>query len=154
MDPFREIERMFGMFENGPRGFPGMITMSSSTSSTGGLHPSMDLQETQKAYKLTAEVPGIPQKDIEIKVSDNRVCVSGRRTIDFSPSNKVNISPKDEDASAFLCWERRPGEFQRCFTLPNKVNEGKVAATLKDGILEVTLEKMTPSSVMRSVPFN
>ena len=150
-DPLRDIDEIRKIFSGDTRGlFPGAIVSSSgshpglymSSSSTNWM-PSVDLLDTPQKYILTAEVPGVTKEDIEVDVSDNRVCLTGKRQFDSAKAD-----PKSQDV--YLFREIMPGEFKRCFTLPSKINESRVDAHLNEGFLEIALEKQNPGKTMKS----
>ena len=97
----------------------------------------MDLYETAEAYVLTAEIPGVDRDDIDIQTSDGRLILSGMRR---------------ERATAceqFHRIERGHGHFSRAFSLPEPIDVGAVSADLKDGVLTVTIPKLTDRGARR-----
>lgn len=92
--------------------------------------PAVDIKETNSEYNLAFEVPGMTKEDIKISVENNLLSISGeKRTEERKDTDKVHR------------LERSYGSFQRSFTLPRPVQGDKVAASLKDGILKVTVPK-------------
>mmetsp|Transcript_39797 Transcript_39797/g.62911 ORF Transcript_39797/g.62911 Transcript_39797/m.62911 type:complete len:171 (-) Transcript_39797:107-619(-) len=151
-DPLRDLDELKKIFGGDNRGFfSGPIIQSSGNISHPGLYmsasstnwmPSIDLLDTPKSYVLTAEMSGVHKENIEIDVSENRVCLSGKR---MSESSK-----NDSSQDIFLCREILPGEFKRCFTLPSKIDENRVDAHLTDGVLEIRLDKANPGKTLKS----
>lgn len=92
--------------------------------------PAVDIKETPKEYIVTAEVPGIPKKDIEIEISDNILTIKGERK-----------SEKEEKSESYHRVERAFGSFCRSFTLPTQVNPDKIEANFKDGLLNIKIPK-------------
>ena len=92
--------------------------------------PSVDIQETNDAYTITADLPGLKKKDVKITVNDGTLVISGERTYE----NK-------DDNGSFHRRERGYGSFQRSFHLPETVLEEKITASFKDGILAVEAPK-------------
>lgn len=92
--------------------------------------PSVDIQETNDAYTITADLPGLKKKDVKITVNDGTLVISGERTYE----NK-------DDNGSFHRRERGYGSFQRSFHLPETVLEDKITASFKDGILAVEVPK-------------
>lgn len=90
--------------------------------------PSVDFSEKDGKYYLTAELPGINKEDISINIEDGRITVSGKKE-----------EKKEEKGSDYYLKETRYGSFSRSFRLPGKVEEDKVDATYKDGVLTVVL---------------
>jgi HSP20 family protein len=96
--------------------------------------PAVDVAETDKAYEITAELPGIDQKNIEVNVA------KGGLTIKAEKKEETEEKKKD-----YYVSERRYGSFQRYFGLPEGVDADKIEATFKNGVLQVTLPKTAES---------
>ena len=99
--------------------------------------PSTDINETDSSYSLTMDIPGLTKSDIKIVISDGFLVISGKR-------KEKNIS-KDE---FYNYVERKNGSFERKFNINELINEDKVSAKVKDGMLKVQLpkiEKAVPS---------
>jgi HSP20 family protein len=92
--------------------------------------PAADVVETEKAYEITAELPGIDQKNIEVNVASGGITIKGEK--------KEETEEKKKD---YYVSERRYGSFQRYFGLPEGVDPDKIEATFKNGVLKVTLPK-------------
>ncbi len=128
--PFRELstvqERMNKLFEDvmrSPyRGDEGLATANWA--------PVVDIFETEKEIVLQAELPGMQEKDIDIKVEDNVLSVSGER--------RMEKEVKEENYHRI---ERAYGSFNRSFTLPRTVDREGIKAAYKDGVLKVSLPK-------------
>lgn len=91
--------------------------------------PKTNLLENGDRFEVQAEVPGILKDDLNIKIQGNYLEISGKRTVDNPDGYKVHRN------------ERGSNTFSRSFTLPDEVNADEVEATLKDGILYLTLPK-------------
>ena len=92
------------------------------------ISPTVDLSEKDGKYYLTAELPGMNKEDISITVEDGCVTISGKK--------EENTEEKGKD---FYLKETRHGSFSRSFRLPGHVEEDKVDASYKDGVLTVVL---------------
>jgi len=92
--------------------------------------PAVDIYETDKEIVLKAELPEMPEKDIEIRVEDNNLIVSGER--------RKEKEVKEENYHRI---ERSYGSFYRSFTLPHAVDRENIKASYKDGVLKVILPK-------------
>ena len=92
--------------------------------------PSVDIRETDDAYTVTADLPGLKKKDVKIIVNDSILEISGERSYE----NK-------EDNGSYHRRERSYGSFHRSFHLPETVKEDKITASFKDGILTVEVHK-------------
>lgn len=128
-DPFRDLvtlrEKMNRLFEEAftSRGEEKDLIASTWT-------PSVDIYETENALVLTAELPGLDEKDIEIKIEDNTLTLRGER--------KFEKETKEEN---YHRLERSYGSFYRSFTLPNYIDQDKIQAEHENGILKITMPK-------------
>jgi HSP20 family protein len=101
--------------------------------------PSTDLTEDDTTFTLTAEMPGLAQKDIELLVSNDRLVLSAEKTQEREETNKnVHLS------------ERKYGKFRRSFQLPESVDRDKIEAKYADGDLTVTMAKQ-PADATRHI---
>ena len=91
----------------------------------------MDIREEKERYVLEAEMPGLGEKDVDIKVNDRVLSIA-------SIKQEENTEEKDGN---FLIRERGIKTFRRAFTLPRDVNIEKISASFKDGLLSVVLPK-------------
>ena len=92
--------------------------------------PDTDLSETEEAYTLTVDLPGLNKKDIEVSYKDNRLTISGERK-----------EEKKEEGKDFLRKERYLGTFSRSFSMPSDVKEEMIRASFKEGVLTVNIPK-------------
>lgn len=93
--------------------------------------PAAELKETDEAVHLKLEVPGLESKDLDIQVTADSVSISGER----------RSETKTEEKGVFRS-EFRYGRFERVIPLPTRIDNQKVQANYKDGILTLTLPKM------------
>jgi HSP20 family protein len=91
--------------------------------------PRTNLLENGDRFEVQAEVPGISKEDLNIKIQGNYLEISGNRSVDTPDGYKIHRN------------ERGSSTFSRSFTLPDEVDSEKVDATLKDGILYLSLPK-------------
>lgn len=119
-----EIERLFDDF-----GRPTSGLFNAGTRALA-LMPALDMVEEEKSYRLTAELPGITEKDLEVSVSDGVLHISGEKK-----------EEKERKEKGCMFSERRYGAFERHITIPSDVNPNAIKAQFKDGILTVTLNK-------------
>jgi len=128
-DPFREFstlqDRMNRLFREsyGPEGREESLTSTTFA-------PPVDVYEDEHNVSLKIEVPGIDEKDIDLRIENNVLTVHGERKLE-----------KEEKEENFRRVERQYGSFTRTFTLPNTVDSEKVSANYEKGILKVTLPK-------------
>lgn len=130
-----EINRMFDRFDGGIwpwplRRFFDVEPLWRSEASFNFNLPAVDVAEDEKAYKITAELPGLDEKSIEISVSGDRLTLKGEKQ-----------QEKEEKNKSYYLSERCYGSFQRSFQLPDGVDQDKIAANFAKGVLTVTLPK-------------
>ncbi len=118
----QEIDRLFNDFG---RGFP--------TLGASDLAPRMDMAETDKAIELTAELPGLEEKDVEINFADGLLTIRGEKK-----------SEKEESNKNYRLVERNYGAFSRAIELPAGVDPAAIEASLAKGVLSVTIPKPAP----------
>lgn len=97
---------------------------------TGMWTPAVDIYETNEAVTVKAELPGLTREQVGIEVKDGLLTLRGER--------KVEKEVKEENYHRI---ERAYGTFLRSFSLPASIDQEKISATLKDGVLELTLPK-------------
>ena len=95
-----------------------------------GWIPSVDVEEAKDEYRFYAEVPGMRQEDIKISLAENILTLSGEKKPRY-----------DVEKGNFHRLERAYGTFQRSFSLPQLIQADKIKASVKDGILEITVPK-------------
>jgi len=92
--------------------------------------PQFNVKETENAYVITADLPGVKEEDLDLSLTGNHLTVSGKREAE---------SKRDEEN--FHIYERRFGSFSRSFLLPDEADGEAVAADLKDGVLVLSIAK-------------
>jgi HSP20 family protein len=126
-----EMDRLFDRF-----GFPSFRRMFDvepfwgGESSFGITVPAVDVTEDDKAYKITAELPGLDQKDIEVSVTGDVLVIKGEK----------RQEREEKDKNHYLS-ERSYGAFQRNFSLPEGIDRDKIGADFSKGLLTLTLPK-------------
>ncbi len=127
-EPFRELNALQGRLN---RLFEEQYGNGREESLTAGAFvPPVDIYEDEHSIQLKLEVPGIEEKDLDVKVENNVLTVSGERKFE-----------KEEKEENFRRVERRYGSFTRSFTLPNTVNAEDVSADYTNGVLKIKLGK-------------
>jgi HSP20 family protein len=133
-NPFREIERMFeqmseqfeqssSQWEQTPFGFGGGEAMS------------VDVEERDDEFVVTADVPGFDKDEIDVQLADD--------TLEIAADHEETREEKAE--GKYIRQERSRRSMSRSVRLPEPVEESDVAAKYKNGVLTVTLPKATPS---------
>jgi HSP20 family protein len=92
--------------------------------------PAMDLVEKDGAFEITAELPGLEEKNVEVKVANNTLTIRGEKR-----------EEKEEKDRQYFLSERRYGAFQRSFRIPVGVDFERIAASFAKGVLTVALPK-------------
>jgi HSP20 family protein len=123
----REVEQLFDDFS---RGWP--------TAGNGQLAPSTDVTENDKEIQITAELPGLEEKDVQINVADNVLIIKGEKK-----------SEKEEKDKNYRLVERSYGSFSRSVELPAGVNPDSIKATIAKGVLTVVVPKPAPAQVKK-----
>ena len=128
-DPLRDLATMQNRINRfvresyspeGPEEAPG----------TTNFAPPVDIYEDEHTIAVKMEVPGINEKDIDVRIENNTLTVHGERKIE-----------KEEKEENFRRVERQYGSFTRSFTLPSSVDTGQVSAHYDKGILKISLAK-------------
>ena len=134
MSPFEEMDRLCeGHFPSGwmrPFHWTHPSWSKLSTPFEGKI-PNVDVIERDNEIVVKAELPGVDKKDLDISVTKNTVTIQG----------STSHEEKEEKGNLYRCEISR-GSYSRTLTLPAEVNEDKVEAKFKDGILELTLPKV------------
>ena len=99
-------------------------------SSTNSWMLAVDVNETKTEFSLSADMPGLDKKDISVDIHDGVITIKGERAID-----------NEKSTDDYRIRERQLGSFNRSFRLPDNVNEVKVAAKFKNGVLKIRLPK-------------
>ena len=128
-DPFRDLmaiqDRMNRLFQETMARQGGQEEIE-----VGQWSPAVDIYETGDRIVLRADLPGLEQREIEVRVDDNTLTLRGDR----KPSG-------DTKPEEFHRAERPHGPFLRSFTLPPNIDQGSIRASHKNGVLEIMLPK-------------
>ena len=125
-DPFREVAALQNRVNSLFRDFND----GESSLTTTNFIPAVDIYEDEKRIVLKLEVPGIPEKDLDVTVENNTLVVKGERKFE-----------KEEKEENFHRIERRYGSFSRAFTLPTTVETENIDAKYENGVLKLELKK-------------
>lgn len=124
-DFFRDFDRMLDGFFSGHE---------SSVART----PTVDIREEDEQYVLEAELAGLSEKDVDVKVQDNLLTISAE-------TESEEKEEKKEDKKSYILRERRSSSFMRSFVLPKDVDQEHIDAAFKNGVLTLTLPKSQES---------
>ena len=97
---------------------------------TGDWAPRVNIAETEKAFEIKAEIPEVNKEDVKVTVHNGVLTIQGERK-----------QEKEEKGKKFHRVERLYGSFTRSFTLPDNVDETKISALFKDGMLNLQIQK-------------
>jgi HSP20 family protein len=129
-DPFKELEdvstrlnRLFGRPTLPVESDREMLSMSDWM-------PSVDISESDNAYLVKAEIPGVDKNDVKVTIEDGMLTLQGERK-----------QEKEESGKKYHRIERSYGCFMRSFRLPDDADESATKAEFKDGMLNITLNK-------------
>ncbi|MFH2010202.1 MAG: Hsp20/alpha crystallin family protein [bacterium] len=121
--PFHELARF-------DRDFDSLFRNPVRNGDVGTFRPSVDIEETEESFVLTADLPGVDEKEIEITVHEGVLLLSGKRELE-----------REEKTDKGIYRERSHGAFLRKFRLGPNVDPEGIAAAYKHGVLTVTLPK-------------
>jgi HSP20 family protein len=116
----REIDRLFSELAQG----------AGANGGPAKLIPKIDIAETDKAIEVSAEMPGLERKDIDISIEDDSLTIRGEK--------KIEEDQKDKNVRHS---ERTYGVFMRVLQLPSGVDPSSVEATMSNGVLKITIPK-------------
>jgi HSP20 family protein len=126
-DPFTQLQRqMNSVFDD----FLGRSSSDLWGGGAGEFLPQIDLSETGKEVRVTAELPGLDQKDVEVTVTNNMLTIKGEKKVE-----------KEEEEGDYYHAERSYGYFNRTIVLPEGIDADKAKAKFKNGVLKVTIPK-------------
>jgi HSP20 family protein len=117
------MDRLFDRFYRGS-------SLAPFAKGWGGFSPNVDVVETDDQIKVSAELPGMQDKDIEVSLDRGVLTISGEKS-----------EERKEEGENYYRAERSYGSFRRAIPLPTEVNEDEVEAIFQDGVLTITMPK-------------
>ena len=123
-DPWREFNQLFGI-----------------GASCCPWKPSFDISETDSAYVLRGDLPGVSQDGFEVRIDGNNLTLRGKRGL-----------VRAEDDFRHHRMERPGGDFARRFVVPMNVNRDDVKASFDNGVIEIVLPKQAPQDTSQLIP--
>lgn len=129
----REVDRLFDDFRPFDWRLPSVRSAFELPKLTTGewkIAPAIDLIEKEKEYEISAELPGIDDKNVEVKLANGVLTIKGEKN-----------EEKEEKQKDYYLSERRFGSFQRSFAVPEGVDADKIEASFTKGVLTVKLPK-------------
>lgn len=129
-----EMDRLFDRFAGGI-GFPSfgrMFDIASPWRGDGGAGatPAVEVSEDDKCYRITAELPGMSEKDVEVTLAGDSLIIKGEKR-----------QEREDKQKNYHFSERSYGSFQRAFMLPEAIERDKIDAEFSKGVLTVTMPK-------------
>lgn len=131
MDPFSQLERQINrVFSDFMTDWPWTAHMTLMDRRFGSFVPDVDVTETDKEFRVTAELPGMDEKDLEVTYFDSGLTIKGEKRAEH----------EEQEGDSYRC-ERQFGAFERTIRLPLDINPDKATASFKKGVLSITLPK-------------
>ncbi len=121
-DPFALARELFGV--------DPFVPVARKAADATQLAPAFDVRESQEAYVIQADLPGVKDDALELTIDGDQLTIRGSRTAE-----------ERTDSESYHVLERRHGTFARTFRLPREVDGEKISAKLDAGVLTVTLPK-------------
>jgi HSP20 family protein len=121
----QEVDRLFDELIYRPWGF--------TRTAEAEWQPQLDLYETETAFILEADLPGVKEQDVSVKVENHELVLQGQRSF-------ARVTTQD----CFRCHERRSGHSIRRLRLPTSVDQAQIRVEFGNGVLRVTLPKLQP----------
>ena len=123
------------------RDFPGFRLLPEKHADRGLL--AVDIRESDKAFTLKADFPGLKKEEITVSIDNNVLTLSAEH----------NEEKEEKDKGRVIRQERRYGSYMRSFTLGSRVDEKAISATFADGVLTLEIPKAQPHAVQsKSIP--
>ena len=138
-DPFRELEEVSDRLNRMFARPVASRTNGKETMIVADWTPSVDISETEQEYQIKAEIPDVKKEDVKVMLEDGVLTIQGERKHE-----------KEEKGKKYHRIERSYGSFVRTFSLPDVIEEEKVKAEFKDGVLNLHLpksEKAKPKAI-------
>lgn len=134
LNPFeklrRDVDRLFGALDGGLFNRPAFDMAPFWGRENWDIAPAVNISETDKAYEITAELPGMDEKNVDVSVANGALTIKGEKR-----------EEKEENNKGYHLQERSFGSFERRFQVPEGVDADKIEATFKKGVLTVALPK-------------
>ncbi len=122
----REMNKIFGTLDLRPQEWPALLAGIEGHA----IAPQLDVRETDKAFVIEAELPGVDDKDVSVTFTNGVLSVKGKK--------KSEHEQKDQN---YYVSERSYGRFERAIRLPDSVDEAKIEARIDKGVLKITAAK-------------
>jgi HSP20 family protein len=139
----REVDRLF---EDFARGLPTFATPAMMD-----IVPKVDVTESDKEIEITAELPGLERKDVEISVEDGVLTIHGEKRMESEEGNKAQGQKEGNSGGNknYHLSERSYGAFVRWLQLPPGIDPSSIQATMSNGVLKITIPKPARSQAKK-----
>ena len=127
---YKPRTQLAGSFDNWIDNFFNFDT--NIDSANYNINPEFDIQENEESYLISADMPGVNKKDIDLSISNDTITISGER--------KSNDGKKSSTSSSYC--DTKYGAFSKSLYLPDDANIDKISAKMKDGVLSITINKL------------
>lgn len=128
------------IFDNLMQGFPyspaPLLSSLRSRDVESWLRPSVDIAASDKAYTISAEIPGVDEKDIDVKILGDTLVIRGKKE-----------QKKEEKSGDYYCVERSYGSFQRQLSLPEDADTDAIKASCKKGVLTLEIPRRAAAAL-------
>ncbi len=135
--PRRQLTNLDNFFEDS---FPSFKLLSEPKFDSSRL--AIDIKENEDNYIIKADFPGMNKEDIQISIDNNVLTIEA----------EYDESKEDKDGEKYLRQERRYGKYSRSFNLGDNVDEAKIIAGFKNGVLSLEIPKGSVAPVTRTIP--
>ena len=129
-NPFQEFENLLSRYNR-----TGGLTQQNSDLGFADWAPSCDIEEEEDKYVIKADLPGVDKKDIDVKLENGVISIRGEKQVEKETGKGTKRHRT----------ERFHGTFSRSFTLPDAVQDERVDASYKDGVLKLVIPKAEES---------
>jgi len=129
-NPLNDLVRMNRFFDD--------YASDSWSASGGGWCPRVDIKEEEKSFVVTAELPGVDPKDVSVELKEGVLTISGEKKFEHEEKNDT-----------YHKIERSYGSFSRSFSLSDRIDDKKIEAKFKEGLLTLTLPKKEKSKTKK-----
>ena len=130
-DPFQNMMREMMRWDPFREMMPNWMTPQVTSFS-----PAFEMKETKDAFLVKADLPGLKESEVDVKLNDHRLTISGKRNVE-----------NEDESDTYYTYERSYGSFMRTFTLPDGIDSDHIRADLRDGVLTVAIPKKAGAQV-------
>ena len=134
-----DMNRLFEDFFSGSR-FPSLFERKGAGALAEFATPQVDISETETEVRISAELPGMTEKEIDVTLAEGALTIRGEKKVE-----------RNDEKENYHVTERSYGSFQRTLTLPCEVDRESVDATFTNGVLNIVLKKVETESPKKKI---